>query len=62
MKAVASVVMNGINEAYDEYLRIGQGDLRKVIFQTGQFDRVASELGGIANPKTIWASPLEQIH
>mgnify|MGYP001565869398 FL=1 len=62
MKAVASVIMNRVNVADGEYLRIGQGDLRKVIFQTGQFDCVASALGGVANPQTIWSSPPEQIH
>ena len=61
MKAVASVIMNRVNVASGEYLRIGQGDIRKVIFQTGQFDCVASELGGMANPQTIWASPPDQI-
>ncbi|MBX4261495.1 cell wall hydrolase [Clostridium estertheticum] len=62
MKAVASVIMNRVNVADGEYLRIGQGDLRKVIFQTGQFDCVSSVLGGMPNPQTIWSSPPEQIH
>lgn len=62
MKAVASVVMNRVNVSYGEYLRTGQGDLRKVIFQKGQFDCVASVLGGMPNPQTIWSSPPEQIH
>ena len=62
MKAVASVIMNRVNVAYGEYLRTGQGDLRRVIFQAGQFDCVATVLGGVPNPQTIWASPPEQIH
>lgn len=62
MKGVASVVMNRVNVADGEYLRLGQGDIRKIIFQPGQFDCVASVLGGVANPQTIWASPPEQIH
>lgn len=62
MKAVASVVMNRVNVAYGEYHRIGQGDLRNVIFQKGQFDCVASVLKGAPNPQTIWASPPEDIH
>jgi len=62
MKAVASVIMNRVNVADGEYLRICQGDLRKVIFQTGQFDCVSSVLGGMSNPQTIWSSPPEQIH
>jgi N-acetylmuramoyl-L-alanine amidase len=62
MKGVATVVMNRVNASYGEYQRIGQGDLRKVIFQPGQFDCVRSVLRGVPNPQTIWASPPEQIH
>ncbi|EJO5348915.1 cell wall hydrolase [Clostridium botulinum] len=62
MKSVATVVMNRIRVPYGEYHRIGQGDLRKVIYQPGQFDCVRSVLRGIPNPQTIWASPPEQIH
>ncbi len=62
MKAVASVVMNRVNVAYGEYRRLCQGDLRKVIFQKGQFDCATSILGGLPNPQTIWANPPEQIH
>ena len=53
MKAVASVIMNRVHVPYGEYLRLGQGDLRKVIFQPGQFDCVRSVLGGVPNPQTI---------
>lgn len=62
MKAVATVVMNRVRVPYGEYQRIGQGDLRKVIFQEGQFDCVRSVLRGVPNPQTIWASPPEPIH
>lgn len=62
MKAVASVVMNRVNVAYGEYQRVGQGDLRKIIFQIGQFDCATSVLKGVPNPQTIWASPPEEIH
>lgn len=62
MKAVATVVMNRVRVPYGEYQRIGQGDIRKVIYQPGQFDCVRSVLRGVANPQTIWASPPEQIH
>ncbi|KAJ50126.1 N-acetylmuramoyl-L-alanine amidase [Clostridium tetanomorphum] len=62
MKAVASVVMNRVNVPYGEYLRVCQGDLRKVIFQKGQFDCATSILRGVPNPQTIWASPPEEIH
>lgn len=62
MKAVANVVMNRVHVPNGEYLREGQGDLRKVIFQRGQFDCVRTEIRGIPNPQTIWATPPEQIH
>lgn len=62
MKAVASVVMNRVNVSYGEYHRVGQGDLRKIIYQPGQFDCVRSVLRGVPNPQTIWANPPEQIH
>lgn len=62
MKAVACVVMNRVNVPDGEYLRLCQGDLRKVIFQPGQFDCVRTEIGGVENLQTIWANPPEQIH
>ncbi len=37
MRAVASVVMNRVNAPAGEYARIGQGSLRNIIFQKGQF-------------------------
>lgn len=62
MKAVATVIMNRVRVPYGEYNRVNQGDLRRVIYQKGQFDCVSSILGGMANPQTIWANPPEQIH
>lgn len=62
MKAVANVVMNRVNVAAGEYLKMGQGDLRKIIFQPGQFDCVRSVLGGRVNTQTIWATPPDQVH
>lgn len=62
MKAVASVIMNRVNVAFGEYQRIGQGDIRKIIYQKGQFDCTRSVLGGQPNPQTIWANPPDQIH
>jgi len=62
MKAVATVVMNRVHVAEGEYRRIGQGDLRKIIYQQGQFDCVRSTLRGRPNPQTIWATPPEDIH
>ncbi|WP_129600814.1 cell wall hydrolase [Anaerophilus nitritogenes] len=62
MKAVATVVMNRVRVPYGEYHRIGQGDIRKVITQPGQFDCMRSVLAGKPNPQTIWSNPPEQIH
>ncbi len=62
MKAVATVIMNRVNVAYGEYLREGQGDLRKVIEQPYQFTCLMSEVYGEVNPQTVWATPPEQIH
>lgn len=62
MKAVATVVMNRVHVSYGEYLKTGQGDLRKVIFQPRQFTCVMSTVYGEVNPQTIWATPPEEIH
>jgi len=62
MKAVATVVMNRVHASYGEYLRVCQGDLRKVIFQPRQFTCVMGKVYGEVNPQTIWSNPPEQIH
>lgn len=62
MKGVATVIMNRVRVPAGEYQKIGQGDIRKVIYQKGQFDCMRSVLGGVANPQTIWANPPEQVH
>lgn len=62
MKAVACVIMNRVNAPYGEYQRLGQGDLRKILLQRGQFDCATSVLAGRPNLQTIWANPPEQIH
>lgn len=62
MKGVATVIMNRVRIPYGEYQRVCQGDIRKVIYQKGQFDCMRSVIGGKTNPQTIWANPPEQIH
>ncbi|ENK1242894.1 cell wall hydrolase [Clostridium sporogenes] len=62
MRAVATVVMNRVRVPYGEYQRIGQGNVRNIIYQAGQFDCVRGVLKGVPNPQTIWANPPEQIH
>jgi len=62
MKAVATTIMKRVRVPSGEYNRIGQEDLRKILYQKGQFDCMRSVLGGVANPQTIWAMTPEQIH
>lgn len=62
MRAVATVVMNRVNVDRGEYLRIGQGSLRRVIEQPYQFTCLLSTVYGEANPQTVWSCPPEQIH
>lgn len=62
MRAVATVVMNRVRVPYGEYQRIGQGDIRRVLYQEGQFDCMRSAIRGVSNPQTIWSNPPDQIH
>lgn len=62
MKAVANVVMNRVHVPNGEYQRVGQGDIRRIIYQQGQFDCMRSVLNGVPNPQTIWSSPPEDVH
>lgn len=62
MRAVATVVMNRVNVPNGEYQRVNQGDIRKVIFQPGQFDCTFSTIRGKPNPQTIYAANPEDIH
>lgn len=62
MKAVATTIMNRVHVAYGEYLRTGQGSLRRVMEQPGQFTCYMGTVDGMANPQTVWSSPPEQVH
>lgn len=62
MRAVATVVMNRVHAATGEYQRVCQGDLRKVIFQPGQFDSVATTLRGKYNPQNIYNMNPTSVH
>jgi N-acetylmuramoyl-L-alanine amidase len=55
MKAVATVCMNRVHVAYGEYLRTGQGDLRKVLEQTCQFSCHKTVIGGQENVQNVWS-------
>ncbi len=62
MKAVATVIMNRVHVTSGQYLRTGEGSLRKVIQEPGEFTCLMSAFSGQVNPQTIWASDPEQIH
>jgi len=62
MKAVASTIMNRVDVAYGEYLRTGQGDLRRVLTQPGQFTCYMEAVGGEYNPQNVFNMRPDQIH
>lgn len=62
MKAVACVVMNRVQVPNGEYARIGQGSIRKIIFQSGQFVCASETERGRYNPQNIYNMSPEQIH
>jgi N-acetylmuramoyl-L-alanine amidase len=62
MKAVATVIMNRVHVDRGEYLRTGQGNLRRVIEQPYQFTCMMSEAYGDVNPQTVWSCPPDQVH
>ncbi|NLV50189.1 MAG: cell wall hydrolase [Clostridiales bacterium] len=62
MKAVATTIMNRVHVAYGEYLKIGQGDLRRILEQPRQFTCFMTQIGGVPNPQNIWNTHPEQIH
>ncbi|MGE4284808.1 MAG: cell wall hydrolase [Clostridia bacterium] len=62
MQAVATVIMNRVHISYGEYLRLGQGDLRKVLAQMCQFSCHKTVIGGQSNIQNIWSMTPEDIH
>lgn len=62
MKAVATVVMNRVHVPYGEYMREGQGSLRRVIEQQRQFTCMLTTVYGEPNPQNVWNTSPEQIH
>ena len=62
MAAVATVVMNRVHVAGGEYLRTGNGDIQKVIFQPYQFDCAMTQIGGRYNPQNIYNMNPEEIN
>ena len=62
MKAVASVVMNRVHAPGGEYARVGQGSLRNIIFQPGQFVCASETENGQYNSQNIYNMRPEAIH
>lgn len=62
MRGVAGVVMNRVQAPGGEYLRVGQGSIRKIIFQPGQFTCVEEIVGGRPNRQNIYNMRPEAIH
>ena len=62
MRAVATVVMNRVHIDRGEYMRVGQGNLRRVIYQEYQFDCAREVVGGRPNTHNIFNIPANPIH
>ncbi len=62
MRAVATVVMNRVHASTGEYQRVGQGSLREIIYQKGQFDCTFETIRGKPNMQNIYNANPEQIH
>ncbi len=62
MQAVASTIMNRVHVAYGEYLRTGQGSLRRILEQPGQFTCYMTEVYGEPNPQNVFNMSPDQIH
>ena len=56
------VIMNRVNAPGGEYLRVGQGSIRNIIFQPGQFTCVQEFVGGRPNLQNIYNMRPEAIH
>ena len=62
MKAVASVVMNRVTASGGEYARVGQGSIRKIIMQPGQFVCASETERGAYNPQNIYNMRPTDVH
>ena len=62
MKAVASVVINRVRAPGGEYARVGQGSIRKIIYQPYQFVCASETERGQYNPQNIYNMSPEPIH
>lgn len=62
MRAVASVVMNRVQAPGGEYARVGQGSIRKIIFQPYQFVCAMETEGGKYNKQNIYNMSPDPLH
>ena len=62
MKAVAGVVMNRVHARGGEYARVGQGSIRNIIMQPGQFVCASETERGAYNPQNIYNMRPTQVH
>ena len=62
MKAVAGVIMNRVHYPVGEYARIGQGNIRNIIMQPGQFACVRTVENGAYNPQNIYNMNPTDVH
>lgn len=62
MQAVATTIMNRVHVSYGEYLRVGQGDLRRILEQPYQFTCYMTEVSGEYNPQNVFNIPPDQVH
>lgn len=63
MKAVATVIMNRVNASEGEYSRVSQGgNIRNIIFQTGQFDCARETINYTYNSQNIYNMVPTEIH
>lgn len=60
MQAVATVIMNRVHVPYGEYMRVCQGDLRKVLLQPYQFTCAMETVSGQYNAQNIYNIPPRQ--
>lgn len=61
-KAVATVIMNRVHIPYGEYMRVCQGDLRKVLLQPYQFTCAMTMVNGQVNAQNIYNMTPTQQH
>ena len=61
MAAVASVVMNRVHAPGGEYARVGQGSIRNIILQPGQFTCAMETVGGRPNQQNIYNMRPEEV-